>query len=154
MSQIVIEIPLEALGRPGVASALAELVMAVGGHAVEPPLRVAVPVVFTDVRLVPAAPVANTDLEADDPREVAFFVLVDRLGELYARYYRALKVAGLNGLSVAQARKILPELDDQLPRALAGITGYASRWCEPRLGFKSPVEKTQDGQRWIGWPKA
>lgn len=153
MSQIVIEIPIEALAWPNVAKAFGELTLAIGGHSAESLLsHVAVPVVFADARLVPAVPAANMDVEVDH-REDQFFEWVAKQGDLHLRYFRGLKTAGSTGLSTAEARQLLPELDSKHPKMLAAIAGYAGRWCKHCLGIDSPVEKTQDGQRWIGWPK-
>lgn len=150
MCQIVIEIPLEALARANVAAALTELTLALRGQEAA---SAALP---TDVRIiVETAPAANTDVEVPaDPRERQFFDLLALKGELYVRYYRAVQAAGSVGLSSDQARQLIPELADFPPKVLGAIAGYAGRWAEHLTGDASPVEKTADGQRWIGWPKA
>ncbi len=144
MSEIVIQIPGVFLANAKVVAALADLTFALGGHSSAP----APAAVQADARIA-----ANSDV-GTDPRETQFFAQIDQLGELYGRYYRSVKAAGSKGLSVAEARKVLPELDSKRPKVLAAITGYSGRWCRHFLGINSPVEKTADGQRWIGWPEA
>ena len=55
MSQIVIEIPIEALSRANVAKALTELTMALGGHSPAPAAPVAAPIAYAAPKAEPVA---------------------------------------------------------------------------------------------------
>ncbi len=155
MPQIVIEIPIDALSRLAVAHALAELTLALGGHAVETPLHVAAPVkVANDARLVPTSPVADDDKPVEVlPDEQKFNRWVDTLEtstEVKA-VCTSLQEAGPQGLSIEQVREKFPS--GTTNRRVAGVLTALIFRCPQRCGF-SPVVKVGDSYRWVGFPTA
>ena len=169
MSQIVIEIPLEALGRPGVASALAELTMAIGGHAVEPPLHVATSALIASDARIEKAPAANDDKissastrqeDENSARQAFYLYLQGRSDTAVATslevvsFYRALEEAGDAGISSEQAMGCFSSLPEGATgKALGGIFGGLFKGLKNR-GMDLPHE-SRGGRYYIKpWPKA
>lgn len=156
MSQIEIEIPLDALRRPNVARALADLALALGGHAVASPHVAAPALMASDARLLETVPAANNDNSASAsvvPEEV-FSQWIDTLQDPASlkALFKDLQDAGTTGLPIEKVREKFPT--GTTNRQVAGaITGVIVR-CQQKCNFPAPIVKEGDSYRWRGFPKA
>jgi hypothetical protein len=181
MSTIQIEVPLEALSRPGVAKALAELALSLGGQqgradatfsakpASETQPSGNGPVAKAAPPAVKAAPArgngkaarGNGSRNAKAPAPARG----GRRGgqasgndENWQRYLEALPDTSRRFLSLLEekGRMTVGEAVDALgldsPKAMGGLTGAMRRWA-PRQNVELPFEagQTPEGQRYWKW---
>ena len=176
MSTIQIEIPLDALSRANVARALADLTLALGGHAVGAAAPAA-PAPKVEKPTVVAAPVdVEAAVKADKPAKAAKPAKPAKVRpatgktaprpeleglSVEARWDAYFKELPLNSqrfldLLKEKGRLTLPEAVVQLqldnPKAMGGLTGAMARWA-PKQGVKVPYDTLQDtnGTRYWVW---
>jgi len=177
MPSIEIEIPYEALRRPGVAKALADLAYALGGHATaaaapEPaeakpeakpePEPEAKPAPSPEPEPAPtAAPRARKPAKAakaekptppaEEPApdtDARYAEFVDKLPDRSRHFLQLIRDRGT--LTIADA---MDELGVSVPKAMGGITGSIGRWA-PVHGVTIPYEAVKvDGERAWQWSK-
>jgi hypothetical protein len=156
---IQIEVPFEALSRPGVASALADLVTSLGGHGVaaKPAAVAAAP---APVAAAPAPKVAKpAPRKVGRPRKnpVAppkaaptgtiaeqWAAYVARLPENSRRFLDLLE--SRNQMTVSEAVEALGLVG---PKSMGGLTGAMARWSPVALPFDA--HKNDEGQRFWTW---
>ena len=145
MSQIVIDIPVAFLSKSGVATALGDLMLALGGHPAETPFHVAAPVVFTDAHVEKPFAVSRC--------EEKFNLWVNSL-ETHAMVKAVcagLQDAGPQGRTIEQIREVFPA--GTTNRRVAGVLTALIYRCPQKCGF-APVVKDGDSYRWVGFPQA
>ena len=150
---IQVEVPFDALQKPGVAKALADLMVSLGGHrsaaAIAAPApapaapraaRAAAP------RKKAAAPARPVPAGTDDERWSAYF---NALPEPSRRFLTLLKERGTLGVDDA-----VSELGLKSSKAMGGLTGAMARWA-PKHEIALPFEKTKDenGKRCWVWTR-
>ena len=152
---IHIEVPLEALGQPGVATALATLVRSLGNHK---PSATAAPRETAQLK-GPAAkrhsrPASRRGATADDLRHLP-------PAERWARYLEGRPERTHKFLQLLEERgrltvdEAVSALNLSSPKAMGGLTGAMVRWA-PKQGITLPFEARQDGsgQRYWVWKGA
>lgn len=151
---IQIEVPFDALQRPGVAKALADLMVSLGGHmsapAVQP--RAAAPAKATPSRPRPA-PAAAAPAPAKAPARAP--------DDQWTTYFNALPEPSRRFLTLLESRgrltvdEAVSELGLKSSKAMGGLTGAMARWA-PKHGIELPFEKSKDddGNRCWTWSRS
>lgn len=144
MSQIVFEIPIDALRRPNVARALADLTLALYGHSI-------VPEQFLDEAKTDTTPVVDDDLsDIDAGRYFASLGAIEGDGPELLTCVKAIRAAGAGGLSYDDVRAFFPGIPTSGPEAkrFGFLLGYSGRWCKTKFGFESPYLREGDQYYW------
>ena len=170
MSNIQIEIPNDALARPAVARALAELILALGGQssatAVSVPTQVAAPVATPSSYSAAPRPRVSAP-KVEKPRrkqvrkgktELSPALLSGTPEERWVRYVAGLPDNSRRFLALleGQGRLTVSEAVEKLalpgPKAMGGLTGAMARWA-PKQGVHIPYDAREDekGVRYWIW---
>ncbi len=143
---IQIEVPFDALKKPGVAKALADLMVSLGGHRAAPapaPTRAAAP--------RPARAAAPKKAAAARPAAA-----VESSDDQWNEYFNALPEPSRRFLTLLQERGTLgvddavSELGLKSSKAMGGLTGAMARWA-PKHGVELPFEKRKDADNKRCW---
>lgn len=150
-----VEIPFEALAQPGVAQALAALMLSLGANAqnqVSQPITAKKPAEKTARKKAPRTSARSrrgataTDLSGLPPAE-RWRRYVDGRPQATIQFLALLEDRG--SLTVDDA---VAELGLASPKAMGGMTGAMARWA-PKQGVDLPFEARQDssGNRFWVW---
>lgn len=144
---IQIEVPLLALGQPGVTQALSDLMSALGDHAAEAVFTGPAPTHAAAraeaARRVRRRPQASRRSPAQDIKSLPE-------GERWAHYFATLPDNSQRFLKLLESkgRLTVEEAVERLglkgPKAMGGLTGAMSRWA-PKQGVTLPFDAVQDG---------
>ncbi len=169
---IEIEVPFDALERPGVAKALANLMMALGGQPLEAAAPAAAPAAPAPAPAAPAkkraprkprakkaparkprarrAAPAPAAPAAEAPADDKWAAYVAALPEPSRKFLQILEAQGT--LSVADA---VSTLGLKSSKAMGGLTGAMKRWA-PKKGVELPYRKDKDadGNRIWVWTRS
>lgn len=140
MSKLVLEISGAQLGLPGVAAALVELTLALGGHQVEKKV---------DAAMVDEGVLSEIEI-------AQFFLMlreVNKDGPQLEAFAKVVQKADEDGVEYEEARGFFHDITLTGPEAkrFGFLMGYGPRWCQSKLGFPCPVVK--DGNRFYWRPR-
>ncbi len=154
---IQIEVPFDALQQPGVAKALAELMVSLGGHGGTDSLPAPAPVAARATRKSTPRGAKAKGRPRKAARKTTRSSISGTSGERWQAYLSALPEASRKFLNLLEARGTLSvdeavrELGLKSSKAMGGLTGAMARWA-PSQGVELPFEKSKDanGNRcWI-----
>ncbi len=161
---IQIEVPFDALQRPGVAKALADLMVSLGGHtsADAVPTRAPAPAKPARARAAKPAPAPARPAPAPArPAPAPARPATSSSDEHWAAYFNALPEPSRRFLTLLKSRgkltvdEAVSELGLKSSKAMGGLTGAMARWA-PKHGIELPFEKSkdEDGKRFWTWTRS
>ncbi len=148
---------MDALRRPGVARALADLMVCLGGHTNLPAAAPAAAPAPPAAAAPPARPKARPKAKRRVSVPPAPVVEDDRSpGERYSAWFNALPEPSRRFVTLLEERGELTVADAvkllglKGPKSMGGLTGAMARWA-PRYGIDLPFEKREDADKNRSW---